>query len=146
MVASVEAADDEFGTVGLVSEIAVNVDTATRRIRGHLDATLRNLGAEVEVVAAVLARPDIHTLIHKFKALVDDDERLAARLDFLILDRTLAERFTAEEHVTVRRFSNDVDRCGLATRRWIIIVSDGGREEECHHQGKNKKLFHGLYS
>ena len=146
VVASVEVVDNKFCAVGLVGLFTVNEDDAARRIRSDLDVALRNLGAEVEVVAAIVTRPNVHALVHKFKTLVDDDERLAAGLDLSVLNWALAEGFSTEEHFAVRRFGNDVDRSGLAARRWIFFVGDNGRKEECHHQGKNIQLFHWRYS
>ena len=81
VVTCVKVVDNEFCTVGLVSLFAIDEDEAARRIGRDLDVALRNLGAEVEVVAAVVTRPNVHALVDEFKALINDNEGLAARLD-----------------------------------------------------------------
>ena len=102
---------------------------------------LRDLGTEVEVVALVLARPDVHALVHELVALVDDHEGLTAGLDLQIFDGALAEQFTAEVDFAVRRIGDDVHDSGLATGRWIV-VSDGRSNKECHHKGENVQFLH----
>ena len=109
VVARVEVVNNKFCTVGLVSLFAVDKDEAARRIRRDLDVALRDSGAEVEVVTAIGTRPNVHTLVHEFETLVDNNECLTTGLDLSVFNRALAERFTAEEHFAVRRFGNDVD-------------------------------------
>ena len=143
VVAGVEVVDGERCAVGLVGVFTVDEDEALARLGRHLDVALGNLGAVVEGVALVVARPHVHALVHELVALVDDDEGLAARLDGAVFDGAVAQEFTTEVDFAVGRVGDDGDGSGLATGRWIV-VGDGCGYEESHHKGKNVQFLHGL--
>lgn len=142
MVASVEVVDGKRCAIGLVGVFTVDIDEALTRLGGNFDVSLGNLGAVVECVTLVIARPNVHALVHELVTLVDNDESLATRCDGSLFDRAVAEEFATEINFAVRRICDDGDCCWLATW-WWIVVSDGCRKKESHHKGEDIEFFHG---
>jgi hypothetical protein len=120
VVTGIQVVDGKRSTIGLVGVFTVDEDEALARLGRHLDMALRNLGAIVEGIALVVARPYVHTLVHELVTLVNHDESLAARLDGAVLDGAVAQEFTTQVNFAVRRVGDDGDGSGLATRRWIF--------------------------
>jgi len=141
VVACIEALDGKRSAVGIVCQVAVDIDLALARDSCNLDAALRDCCAEVEVVALVATRPNVYALVDKFIALVNDNESLAAGLHTAVGDWALAEVFTTEEHLASWRIGSNVNYCRLTTRWWFFSECEQShaQNEQCR---KGKTFTH----